>query len=156
MIINGEKIRLGDQMCFRFYTLSRLVIQTYEPYFKKIGITYTQYLVLIVLWEQDERPINDICSKLLLGINTVSPLIKRMESSGLVGRHGSETDKRKQIVFLTEKGRLLEKTISEARMEMLNSLEGSDVLGERLLQIKPTLDEFISYFSNYEQLCRHA
>ena len=50
MIINGEKIRLGDQMCFRFYTLSRLVIQTYEPYFKKIGITYTQYLVLIVLW----------------------------------------------------------------------------------------------------------
>ena len=104
----SKKIRLNDQLCFKIYTLSRLVVQGYEPLFKKTGITYTQYLVLLVLWERDEQPVNNIATRLLLGINTISPLIKRMEKSGFVSRHGSTTDKRKQIVFLTEKGRQLE------------------------------------------------
>src|SRR3712207_9093379 len=91
-----EQLKLRNQLCFRLYTASRLITQSYEPYLKPLGITYTQYLVLLVLWEHDEQPVNDIGKKLLLGINTISPLIKRMEKMGLLARHGSESDKRQQ------------------------------------------------------------
>ena len=100
-----EQLQLERQLCFRLYTASRLTTQTYEPFLKQLGITYTQYLVLLVLWEKDDQPINDIGKTLLLGINTISPLIKRMESQGLVARHNSDTDKRQQLVYLTQKGK---------------------------------------------------
>ena len=100
-----EQLRLDHQLCFRLYTASRLVTQAYEPYFRPLGITYTQYLVLLVLWEEDRLPVNDIGKRLYLGINTISPLIRRMERLGLVGRHegkfrdhGVDTDKLLGIV----------------------------------------------------------
>lgn len=102
-----EQLKLNNQLCFRLYTASRLVQQAYEPYFKPLGITYTQYIVLLVLWEQDEQPINTIGQRLKLGINTTSPLIKRMEKLGLVDRRESEKDKRQQIVYLTDKGKAM-------------------------------------------------
>lgn len=144
-----DKIRLDDQLCFKFYTISRLIIQTYEPYFKKIGITYTQYLVLLVLWEHDEQPVNDICARLLLGINTISPLIKRMESAGLVGRHDSETDKRKQIVFLTEKGHRLERIIAKARTEMIEKIYHQNEFPEEMQRLRPILDKVVRFFVDY-------
>ena len=101
------KLRLKNQLCYRLYTASRLFTQAYEPHLRPLGITYTQLLVLMVLWEKDEQPVNKIGERLLLGINTTSPLIKRMEGMGLLSRHDSEDDKRKQIVFLTEKGKAL-------------------------------------------------
>ena len=94
----NEKQKLDNQLCFRLYTASRLMTQAYEPLFKPFGITYTQYLVLMVLWEKDEQPVNDIGKRLYLGINTTSPLIKRMEKMELVARRDSETDKRQQII----------------------------------------------------------
>ena len=100
-----DQLKLQNQLCFRLYTASRLITQAYEPYFKPLGITYTQYLVLMVLWEEDKQPINTIGQKLKLGINTTSPLIKRMEKLGLVARQSSETDKRQQIVILPKRAR---------------------------------------------------
>ena len=79
-----QQLKLDNQLCFRLYTASRLITQEYEPLFKNLDITYTQYLVLLVLWEMDDQPINDIGKKLFLGINTTSPLIKRMEKLNLV------------------------------------------------------------------------
>lgn len=142
----SEKIRLDDQLCFKFYTLSRLVIQTYEPHFRKIGITYTQYLVLMVLWERDEQPVNDIATRLLLGINTISPLIKRMEQSGLVSRHGSPADKRKQIVFLTDRGRQLEAVVAQARDEMMTRLARNSAVAKTMHELAPVLDKVIAYY----------
>ncbi len=142
----SDKIRLDDQLCFKFYTLSRLVIQTYEPHFRKIGITYTQYLVLMVLWERDEQPVNDIATRLLLGINTISPLIKRMENSGLVSRHGSTADKRKQIVFLTQRGRQLEAMVAQARDELMARLASNSALAETMQGLGPKLDKLIAYY----------
>lgn len=147
--MDKEKIRLDDQLCFKFYTISRLIIQTYEPYFKKIGITYTQYLVLLVLWEHDEQPVNDICARLLLGINTISPLIKRMESAGLVGRHDSENDKRKQIVFLTKKGQRLERIIAKARTEMIKKIYHQNEFPKEMQRLRPTLDQVVRFFVDY-------
>ncbi len=103
-----EELKLEKQVCFRLYTASRLVIQAYTPMLNQLGITYPQYLVLMVLWEQDMQPVNDIAHLLHLETNTVTPLLQRMEKQGIVVRQRGKTDKRQQIVSLTEKGRAME------------------------------------------------
>ena len=147
----SKKIKLDDQLCFKIYTLSRLVVQGYEPLFKKTGITYTQYLVLLVLWERDEQPVNNIATRLLLGINTISPLIKRMEKNGLVSRHGSTTDKRKQIVFLTEKGRQLETVVAQARSEIMQRLARNETIADTMHTMGPMLDTVIDYYVRHRE-----
>ena len=77
----------------------------------EVGITYPQYLVLMVLWEKDCQPVNDIAHRLMLETNTVTPLLQRMEKLGIVTRKKGELDKRQQIVSLTEKGRDFEEQV---------------------------------------------
>ena len=102
------ELQLDNQICFRLYTAARLVTQAYTPMLTALGITYPQYLVLMVLWETDELPVNDIARRLVLETNTITPLLQRMEKLGLVSRKRGKQDKRQQIVSLTEKGRALE------------------------------------------------
>ena len=129
-----EQLQLQNQLCFRLYTASRLITQAYEPYLMPLGLTYTQYLVLLVLWETDVLPVNDIGKRLMLGINTVSPLIRRMESSGLLSRRDSTTDKRQQIVFLTEKGK---------QMREISDMDDCGVESNELTSVIPPLDNMI-------------
>ena len=103
-----KELQLDNQICFRLYTAARLVTQAYTPLLTHLGITSPQYLVLMVLWEQDGQPVNDIAHRLVLETNTVTPLLQRMEKLGLVERRRGEVDKRQQIVHLTEHGRALE------------------------------------------------
>jgi len=107
------ELQLDNQLCFRVYTASRLIIQAYTPILNKLGITYPQYLVLMVLWEQDAQPVNDIAHRLLLETNTMTPLLQRMEKLGIVSRKKGEKDKRQQIVSLTEKGKAMEQQAYE-------------------------------------------
>jgi DNA-binding MarR family transcriptional regulator len=103
-----EELRLDKQICFRLYTAARLIQQAYTPMLNQLGITYPQYLVLMVLWEQDAQPVNDIAHRLVLETNTVTPLLQRMEKQGIVVRQRGKEDKRQQIVSLTEKGKVME------------------------------------------------
>ena len=103
-----SELQLDNQICFRLYTATRLVTQAYSPMLTALGITYPQYLVLLVLWEKDNQPVNDIAHRLLLETNTVTPLLQRMEKLGIVSRKKGEQDKRQQIVSLTPKGKALE------------------------------------------------
>jgi DNA-binding MarR family transcriptional regulator len=102
------ELQLDNQVCFRLYTAARLVTQAYTPILTALGITYPQYLVLMVLWEKDNQPVNDIARRLVLETNTVTPLLQRMEKLGIVSRKKGEQDKRQQIVSLTPKGKALE------------------------------------------------
>lgn len=102
------ELRLDNQICFRLYTAARLITQAYTPMLSELGITYPQYLVLMVLWEKDAMPVNDIARRLLLETNTVTPLLQRMERQGLVIRERGEQDRRQQFVSLTEKGKAME------------------------------------------------
>ena len=102
------ELQLDNQICFRLYSAARLVTQAYTPLLNTLGITYPQYLVLMVLWEKDNQPVNDIAHRLLLETNTVTPLLQRMEKLGIVSRKKGERDKRQQIVSLTKKGKALE------------------------------------------------
>lgn len=146
--MTDDYLKLENQLCFRLYTASRLTTQAYEPYLKALGITYTQYLVLLVLWEQDDRPVNDIGKTLLLGINTTSPLIKRMEKLGLVARHGSETDKRQQFVYLTDKGRELKKQAALIPSCMNDLIAGCGVDVATLASVGGVLDDYIDKMKN--------
>lgn len=102
------ELQLDNQICFRLYTATRLVTQAYTPILTALGITFPQYLVLMVLWEKDNLPVNDIARRLHLDTNTVTPLLQRMEKLGIVSRKKGEQDKRQQIVSLTQKGKELE------------------------------------------------
>lgn len=108
-----EAFLLDNQLCFRLYTASRLLTQAYHPLLSEQGLTYPQYLVLLVLWEKDGQPVNDIAHRLLLETNTVTPLLQRMEKLGIVFRKKGEEDKRQQIVSLTEKGKAMEEQAYE-------------------------------------------
>lgn len=103
-----EELRLDNQVCFRLYAASRLIVQAYTPLLNQLGITYPQYLALMVLWEKDSQPVNDIAHRLVLETNTVTPLLQRMEKLGLVTRKRGKEDKRQNIVSLTVKGKALE------------------------------------------------
>lgn len=102
------ELQLDNQICFRLYTAARLITQAYTPLLNQLGITYPQYLVMMVLWEQDCQPVNDIARRLVLETNTVTPLLQRMEKQGVVVRTRGKEDRRQQIVSLTEKGKEME------------------------------------------------
>lgn len=102
------ELQLDNQICFRLYTAARLITQAYTPMLNTLGITYPQYLVLMVLWEKDCQLVNDIAHRLLLETNTVTPLLQRMEKEGLVKRTKGKEDGRQTLVTLTKKGCELE------------------------------------------------
>ena len=87
-----EAFKLDNQLCFRLYTASRLLTQAYHPLLSEHGLTYPQYLVLLVLWEKDAQPVNYIAKRLLLETNTVTPLLQRMEKEGILVRKKGEKD----------------------------------------------------------------
>ena len=93
-----EEFKLDNQLCFRLYTASRLLTQAYHPLLSEYGLTYPQYLVLLVLWEKDAQPVNDIAKRLFLETNTVTPLLQRMEKEGILVRRKGEKDARQMIV----------------------------------------------------------
>ena len=139
-----EQLKLDNQVCFRLYTVARLIIQGYQPYLSKLGITYTQYIVLMVLWEKDHQPVNDIAKRLLLETNTVTPLIKRMETEKIVVRRKDKRDARKTIVSLTERGKAMQDAASEIPGCMSRMLKDAGLSEETFKRIVPALDEIIN------------
>ena len=103
-----DAMKLHNQLCFPLYAAARSVVGLYTPWLKPLGLTYTQYLALMVLWEKDEITVGEICSKLMLDNGTLSPLLKKMEKDGFVERVRSKEDDRKVIISLTEQGRALQ------------------------------------------------
>lgn len=144
-----EQLKLSSQICFRLYSASRLVTQTYKPFLDKLGITYPQYLVLMVLWETDNQPVNDIAHKLLLETNTVTPLIQRMEKMGLVIRTKGIVDTRQRIVSLTKEGKAMEKEAAKVPACMLEHFADCGLKKEEVFQLVPLLDEVINRLKDH-------
>ncbi len=129
------ELQIDNQICFRLYTSARLITQAYTPMLTQMGITYPQYLVLMVLWEKDGQPVNDIAHRLFLETNTVTPLLQRMEKSGIVVRQKGKADKRQQIVSLTDKG----KTMEEQAYKLI-----PHGMGERLATCPLKMEDYTS------------
>ena len=102
---SAPSLRLDDQLCFALYAASRAMTQTYRPLLTALGLTYPQYLVMLVLWETDGVSVGELGSRLFLDSGTLTPLLKRLEALGVLGRQRAKGDERSVIVSLTPKGR---------------------------------------------------
>jgi DNA-binding MarR family transcriptional regulator len=99
--------RLDNQLCFALYSSSLMMTKLYKPVLGALGLTYPQYLVLLVLWESDGIAVGELGTRLFLDSGTLTPLLKRMEAAGLLGRERAIDDERRVIVTLSAKGRAL-------------------------------------------------
>ncbi|MBL8955900.1 MAG: MarR family transcriptional regulator [Myxococcaceae bacterium] len=100
-----DYLRLDQQICFALYRASRAIIRAYGPLLEPLGLTYLQYLVLLVLWEEDGVPVRHLGERLSLDSATLTPLLKNLENDGVVTRARDEADQRVVRIALTEKGR---------------------------------------------------
>ena len=142
-----EQLKLSSQVCFPIYSVSRLLTKAYKPYLDRMGITYPQYLVLLILWENDSVTVNEITSKLYLNTNTVSPLLKRMEAAHLIERKRSKSDERSVLIELTLKGKELKTVASEVPDKLLQVLLTTNVQLPDIMTLKETLEEWIEVLS---------
>ena len=138
-----EAFKLDNQLCFRLYTASRLLTQAYHPLLSEQGVTYPQYLVLLVLWEKDAQPVNDIAKRLLLETNTVTPLLQRMEKDGVLIRRKGEQDARQMIVSLTQKGKDLQKKLADVPAAIGKAVLCESVTPETVPGLFRMLDDII-------------
>lgn len=117
--------RLDDQLCFLVYRLHRGITDLYRPVLAELGLTYPQYLVMLVLWESEPISVRDLGSRLDLDSGTLSPLLKRLESSGLVTRERDAADERSVVVSLTDEGRRMELAACAVPSAVLGSMTGN-------------------------------
>lgn len=103
-IPTDELLKLENQLCFPLYACSRQVVRRYTPFLDKLGLTYTQYLVLMCLWEYGDQSVGALCERLYLDTGTLTPLLKKLEQKGLVTRTRSDIDGRRVDIALTESG----------------------------------------------------
>ncbi len=103
-----EAMKLERQLCFPLYAAARNVTSLYTPYLKPLGLTYTQYIVFLVLWERGTVTVGELCESLMLDNGTLSPLLKKMQSAGYVERTRSAEDDRVVYITLTQQGRELQ------------------------------------------------
>jgi len=138
-----EQLKLDNQLCFRLYTAARLTTGAYHPYLAPLGITYSQYLVLLVLWENGSLPVNDIARRLMLETNTITPLLQRMEKAALVKRTKGKEDSRQRIVSLTKKSTALREQAKHIpkclSAEIVKKLGSAD----DIVRLVPVLDRLI-------------
>ncbi len=103
-----EAMKLANQLCFPLYAAARNVTGLYTPWLKPLGLTYTQYIVFLVLWEKDGLSVTEIGEKLMLDNGTLSPMLKKLEQAGYIRRRRSREDDRVVEITLTEAGRALQ------------------------------------------------
>lgn len=113
---------LNEQLCFSVYSLSLTINKVYRPLLKTLALTYPQYLVMMVLWESDQRTVSDIGEQLFLDSATLTPLLKRLEAAGFLQRVRSTEDERQVIICLTETGRQLRLKAAGIMADMLCAL----------------------------------
>ena len=103
-----EAMKLGNQLCFPLYAAARSITGLYTPLLKPLGLTYTQYILFLVLWEKDGLTVGEICKRLMLDSGTLSPILKKLRDQGYIIKQQSMTDERSFIITLTEKGKQLQ------------------------------------------------
>lgn len=135
-----ESIKLDNQVCFSLYAASREIIKLYKPILDKFNLTYTQYIAMLVLWEDEKSTVKDIGRRLHLDSGTLTPLLKKIEGMGLITRYRDTNDDRVVIIELTEKGRLLKDDILEVPRQIVCK---ANISTESAIELKRNLDELL-------------
>ena len=146
-------IRLDEQLCFMLYAGSRAMTKAYQPMLKALGLTYPQYLVMMVLWEwaqqsPSEPTVKALGARLHLDSGTLTPLLKRLESSGLVSRRRDQEDERRVFVEATKAGLKLE---GEAANWVSGARDELDQVGLDFVRLRDDLQALMGYLSQQDQ-----
>lgn len=139
-----DDLKLENQLCFPLYALSREIIKLYKPYLDKFNLTYTQYVTMMVLWEEEKIIFKDLGKKLHLDSGTLTPVLKKLESMELITKYRTKEDDRVVMVELTEKGKNLKDEVSDIPGKMACESEMSE---EEITQLKYYLDKMLKKFS---------
>lgn len=135
---------LDNQLCFALYSTTLAMNKVYRKALKPLDLTYSQYLVMLILWEQDEQTVSSLGERLFLDSATLTPLLKRMESAELVLRQRATNDERHVVVSLTDKGRTLKARAASVPEEMLCAAAcGLDELASLKKQLEHLRTQFI-------------
>ena len=135
-----DLLRLDRQVCFPIYAASRLVTRRYQPLLEPFGITYPQYIVLMILWEDAPCPVSQISERALLNTNTLTPLLKRLEQLGFIQRQRRASDERVVEISLTPAGAALKARCGCVPLEMMKKV---NFPLEKAVALKTLLDEFL-------------
>lgn len=137
-----DPLALDNQICFPLYAASRLVTRLYQPFLEPLGLTYPQYIVLLILWESSPCTVGYIGKRAQLETNTLTPLLKRLESMGLLERHRSDSDERVVNIHLTTTGRAMRKKCDCIPASLVSQV-GYPM--EDAISLKRQLDSFLKH-----------
>lgn len=138
--MNHDPLKLENQLCFSLYTGARSIVRKYKPFLDPLNITYTQYICLLVLWENDKISVKELGERLMLDSGTLTPLIKKLETQGLLRRIRQTMDERMISIELTEKGLVLKDVAKDIPFKIVQCLN-IDI--KQAIQLKESLDLFI-------------
>lgn len=142
---NPETPKLANQLCFPFYVIAKEITGMYRPFLEELDITYSQYLVMMVLWEYERLTVKQIGEKLYLDSGTLTPLLKRLEAKSYIVRHRKKEDERVVEVFLTEQGNQLQQKACEIPGKMQDKL---NLTAAELSTLKETLTKLLNKIEN--------
>jgi DNA-binding MarR family transcriptional regulator len=137
---NDDAILFNEQLCFPLYVASNLITRLYRPLLSKLGLTYPQYLVMMLLWETSPRSVSNLGKTLHLNCRTLIPLLKRMEKSGLVIRRIDNEDERNPLILPTEQGSALRAPAAKISLALQDATQCSN---EELIELRYRVNTFI-------------
>jgi DNA-binding MarR family transcriptional regulator len=140
-----EILNLDDQPCFKLYLASKTIIQSYGPLLKPLGLTYPQYLVMLVLWEAEPMSVKELGNRLHLDSGTLSPLLKKLQDKKIVEKVRSKEDERSVVISLTVAGRKLKEKAFSVQSSIRQEICLND---QRLTELTSMLDEFTASFQD--------
>lgn len=135
-----NNLKLDNQICFSLYALSREIIKLYKPILDEYNLTYTQYVVMLVLWEERKATVKHLGKRLHLDSGTLTPLLKKLEGMELITRYRDENDDRVVIAELTEKGCSLREKAKDVPSKMMCNI---NIPKEKAIDLKRSLDELL-------------
>lgn len=142
-----DSLKLENQLCFPLYACSKEIVRRYKTYLDRLDLTYTQYIVMMVMWEEKELNVKELGDKLFLDSGTLTPVLKKLEAKGYVTRERSKIDERTLIVTLTESGKELREKAVDIPVGMRGCLKLSD---EEMVQLRTTLNKILSDMGDVE------
>jgi len=132
---SAVQLRLDNQLCFALHSASMFMTRVYRPLLGELDLTYPQYLVMLALWEKDEQTVSELGVGLFVDSATLTPMLKRLETSGLVTRLRSRSDERIVVISLTRKGRDLKEKAKQVRKQIEGVLNCTSAETEQLIQV---------------------
>jgi len=146
--MSDDQLRLDQMLCFAIYACSREMTKLYRPLLEEVGLTYPQYLVMLVLWEERSATVKQLGERLYLDSGTLTPLLKRLEQAGLVSRERSREDERVVVIRLTEQGEALKQRANKIPHELLCK---SNLNPEEFLRLKGEFESLLQRMHQMQQ-----